>query len=242
MEESTSSSCAKALLNSWIARFGIPEHITSDRGSIFTVDLWTALAKLLGVQLHHTTACHPQASGLVERYHRTLKASLAARCTGHKWTSHLPWTLLGIRTTPKDGLIYSSAEMVYGQPLVVPGEFFPSNEDVSIQQLRAAVGDLAPCRPTRQSARSTYVPPDLKNSQYVFVRTDAHRPPLTHAYEGPFPVTQRNDKAFQLQLSNKTDWVSIDRLKPAYVDTTDLESTKYTRSGRPVVPPTRFNI
>jgi len=84
MEESTSSSCAKALLNSWIARFGIPEHITSDRGSTFTADLWTALAKLLGVQLHHTTAYHPQANGLVERYHRTLKASLAARCTGHK--------------------------------------------------------------------------------------------------------------------------------------------------------------
>ena len=49
---------------------------------------------------------------------------------------------------PKDGLNHSSAEMVYGQPLVVPGEFFlyDSTADQShAESLRRIVRDLAPC-------------------------------------------------------------------------------------------------
>ena len=36
-------SCALALITNWIARFGVPEHIFSDRGMQFTSDLWTAV-------------------------------------------------------------------------------------------------------------------------------------------------------------------------------------------------------
>ena len=125
MEEASTMSCATALLNAWVSRFGLPEQMTSDRGSVFTSDIWSSLAKLLGVNLHYTTAYHPQANGMVERFHRTLKASLTAICSSYDWHSQLPWVLLGLRTMPKDGLTHSAAEMVYGQPLVVPGEFFP---------------------------------------------------------------------------------------------------------------------
>ena len=74
--DETAESCAGALLTSWVARFGLPEHITSDRGGVFISNLWTNLALFLGIQLHHTTAYHPQSNGMIERWHRTLKASL----------------------------------------------------------------------------------------------------------------------------------------------------------------------
>eukprot|EP00731_Ephydatia_muelleri_P036428 Em0253g8a len=96
--------------------------MTSDRG---TSQLCNSIAQLLGIQVHHTAAYHPQANGLVERFHRHLKASLCARLTGPNWTADLPWVLLGIRTAPKDDLGCSSAELVYGTPLAVPVEFFP---------------------------------------------------------------------------------------------------------------------
>ena len=35
MEDKTVTSCASALLGSWVSRFGIPDHITSDRGGQF---------------------------------------------------------------------------------------------------------------------------------------------------------------------------------------------------------------
>ena len=116
MEDSTTVSCATGLLDAWISRFGLPEHMTSDCGSVFTSDVLSSLAQLLGVNLHHTTSFHPQANGMVERWHRTLKASLTARCSTSDWCSQLPWVLLGLRTMPKEGLIHSSATQHSASP------------------------------------------------------------------------------------------------------------------------------
>ena len=54
-----------------------------------------------------------------------MKAALRASLTGGDWADRLPWVMLGLRSAPKDDLQASSAELVYGQPLCVPGEFLP---------------------------------------------------------------------------------------------------------------------
>ena len=180
------------------------------------------------------------------------------------WCSQLPWVLLGLRTMPKDGLNHSSAEMVYNnnnnnnifisymlhvfvnsQPLVVPGEFFPydSTADQShAESLRRIVRDLAPCRPSKQHQHTTtYVPAELKSSDYVF-REDAHKPPLSYPYRGSYRVLARADKSYRVQLDNREDWISIDRLKPAYLDVDDHNRDVVTRSGRTSRPPLRFDM
>ena len=101
---------ARTFSSEWIARHGVPEQITSDRGSQFTSQLWTNVCELMGMSVNHTTAYHPQANGLVERFHRRLKEALRARLTGPNWIDELPWVLLGIRTTPKEDLNISPAE------------------------------------------------------------------------------------------------------------------------------------
>ncbi|XP_068205299.1 uncharacterized protein [Palaemon carinicauda] len=126
METATSMSCTLASLSGWIAKFGIPEYITSDRGTTFTSKLWTSLANLLGIILPQTTVYKPAANGLVEDFHRTLKAALKSHCKDYSWFTQLSWVLLGLRTTPKDALDVSAAGMVYGDGLVVHPEFFPS--------------------------------------------------------------------------------------------------------------------
>ena len=126
MRSATADSAAEALIKSWVTRFGVPDTITSDRGAAFVSDLWTALAKLMGARVHRTTAYNPACNGLVERSHRTMKAALTSRCACGDWHFHLPWVMLGLRTCPKEGLLVSPAEMVFGETLAVPGEFFPS--------------------------------------------------------------------------------------------------------------------
>ena len=42
---------------------GIPTVIESDRDMIFTSNLWQALFKSLGVNLHFSTAYHPETDG-----------------------------------------------------------------------------------------------------------------------------------------------------------------------------------
>ena len=115
--------CTNALIRGWISRFGVPADITSDRGPQFTSSLWSNLNKMLGIKQQHTTAYHPQANGMVERLHRQLKDSLKARTTSPHWMEHLPFTLLGLRTTWREELGCSPAELVYGSTLRVPGEF-----------------------------------------------------------------------------------------------------------------------
>ena len=57
---------------------GVPADMTSDRGTQFISKLWQAMSEYLGTQLHLTTTYQPQANGLVERFHRTLKSSITA--------------------------------------------------------------------------------------------------------------------------------------------------------------------
>ena len=72
----STTECASALFHGWIARFGVPAIITSDRGAQFTSFLWSAICNLLGIIHNKTTTFHPQANGMVERFHRQVKNSL----------------------------------------------------------------------------------------------------------------------------------------------------------------------
>ena len=61
-----------------------------------------------------------------------MKASLIARLSGSDWLSELPWILLGIRTAPKEDIGVPSAELVYGSPLTVPGDFLAKSTEQDI--------------------------------------------------------------------------------------------------------------
>ena len=232
-------SLARAMLHNWVNRFGTPEHITSDRGSQFTSTLWSQLATLLGTELHQTTSYHPQANGMVERFHRYLKAALRARLNGPNWVDELPWVLLGLRTAPKEDLHTSAAEMVYGAPLLVPGDFVcPSDDPVAAAELLGKLRDeIAKLRPTPASRHGTavsHVPNSIINADCVFIRHDAHRGPLHRIYDGPYRVIEHTDKTFVLDIGGRLETVSIDRLKCAHADSASpIMPAQPPRRGRP---------
>ena len=93
--------------HTWVSRFGVPLSLTSDRGGQFESQVWNRVMTLLGINCFRTSCYHPQANGMVERFHRQLKASLTASSScREKWvdTYTLPLTLLGIRTALKEDL------------------------------------------------------------------------------------------------------------------------------------------
>ena len=83
--------CSLAFAQSWVSLFGSPSHISCNRGAQFTSTLWRKLALFLGAQLHHSTAYHPQAQGLIERVNRTLKTALKCADAPTDWYDNLPW-------------------------------------------------------------------------------------------------------------------------------------------------------
>ena len=223
LRDTSTVTCAQALVTHWISRFGVPVHITSDRGAQFTSQLWSSVAQFLGTQLHHTTAYHPQSNGIVERFHRHLKSALRARLSGPSWTMDLPWVLLGIRTAPREDLGCSTAELVYGYPLTVPGDFVSSQVHTSdrfseLRQVRNHARALKALPTSKHGATRHSLPHDLQKAKFVFIRRDAHRTPLQRPYEGPFRVIEPGPKTFRLDIGGRTETVTVDRLKQAHVD------------------------
>jgi hypothetical protein len=64
----------------------------------------------------------------VERFHRTLKAAIMCHAD-QNCTKALPLVLLRIRTSFKEDLQASVAELVYGEPLQIPGELLTPTAD-----------------------------------------------------------------------------------------------------------------
>ncbi|XP_011638092.1 uncharacterized protein LOC105427839 [Pogonomyrmex barbatus] len=114
--------------NGWICRFGTPLRITTDQGRQFESQLFNQLAAFTGTTHHRTTAYHPQANGMVERFHRQFKAAIRCRANP-RWTEELPTILLGIRATFREDLHTTIAEMIYGESLRLPGQFLTESSN-----------------------------------------------------------------------------------------------------------------
>ena len=171
LSSTTTTEVARAFIACWVSRFGTPADLTSDRGPQFTSELWTAVAEGLGVKLHRTTAYNPQGNGLCERFHRSMKAALRASLTDSNWADRLPWVMLGLRSAPKEDLQTSSAELVYGQPLRVPGEFLPEaaspwSADSHRVVSRGVADAFVPIPTSRHCMPQSYVPKDLLLARY----------------------------------------------------------------------------
>ena len=237
LPDTTAESCSTAFINGWIARFGVPLHVTTDRGVQFTSKLWQDLTQALGSNVHLTTAYHPQANGMVERLHRTLKAALKCRLSGPNWVTELPWVMLGLRSTPKDDIGASTAELVYGSPLIIPGSLWAGEEELSrpevLKTVRKATDFLPKASRQRNTKRTSYIPNSLNSAEYVFVREDKVRAPLAAPYLGPFKVLEKNDSAFKIDTGGNFDWIARDRLKSAFVDEDFTSDAKLRPRGRP---------
>ncbi|CAH8592681.1 unnamed protein product [Schistosoma guineensis] len=220
----TAETVAKVFMQNWVTIFGTPITITTDRGAQFESELFNNLAKLLGSNRIRCTAYHPQANGMVERFHRQLKTALISHSNPNQWTEFLPLVMLGIRTSVKTDAQCSAAELVFGTTLRLPGEFINPNTNSQklnlenyVDQLRHHMSKIKPIS-TREQSRAVYIPKDLSNCTHVWIRCDKIKAPLSPPFEGPFKVVSRKSKYFVIQKHGNIDTVSIDRLKPAYLD------------------------
>ncbi|GBM51893.1 Retrovirus-related Pol polyprotein from transposon 412 [Araneus ventricosus] len=223
----TAETVAREFYDHWISHFGMPYSVITDQGSQFRSELFKNIGIICGFKVCTTTAYHPQCNGKIERIHRTLKAAIRAH-NSIKWTQTLSTVLLGLRSALSGGTNYTIAQMVYGQPIKLPGEFFENSKsildtDTFAKELQKQMQLLKPLDTRRHHSQKIFVHKDLHTCTHVFIRIDRVRKSLEPPYDGPFPVVKRHDKYFTVTIKGKDITISIDRLKPAYLLLTEVD-------------------
>lgn len=223
----TAQSVAIAFTNGWVSRFGVPLQVVTDRGTQFESELFAELSSILGFTRIRTTSYNPKANGMIERFHRSLKASIMARKAN--WFTSLPIVLLGLRMSPK-AHEFSPFTAVTGSyimcphPILSPESVIPTTyesitsfvkEMQTINFFDHSTGDC-------HSLPSSYVPRELHNATHVWLRLDRVRKSLEAPYTGPFEVVTRKPKYYVIKLPQGDTTVCIDRLKPAVIPSPKL--------------------
>lgn len=222
LTDTTASSVAIAFISGWISRFGVPLEVVTDRGSQFQSEFFANLSSIIGFHHIRTTSYNPRANGIIERFHRTLKASIM--CRQENWYQSLPLVMLGLRMSP-NSLQFSPFTAVTGSFMSCPHpiidktkQIVTSNETIeqfvkdmqSINFYDFSSGDC-------HASSTPHIPKELDSSSHVWLRTDRVKKSLEAPYTGPYKVLQRQPKFFIIQLPQGDTSVSIDRLKPAFL-------------------------
>ena len=218
--------CAKILINTWIARFGVPSRIISDNGPQFVSLLWKEIARRMGYRHNFTTAYHPQSNGKVERFHKTLKQQLRCRLRGRTdWVAQLPFALLGTRTLCNSDTGVAPCELVYGQKLDLPPLNLQQKEPIGdesqfVGKLNKGIKAQLTPRPTPwhsgSKSQGYYVPLKLQNCEQVLIVTKRPRNALEPFYTGPYFVKARKGKTMTVLGSAGPQVISMDRCIPYY--------------------------
>jgi hypothetical protein len=222
IKDTPADTCIEEFTAGWVARFGTASVITTDKGAQFSSAVWANFCQQIGAKHVHTTACHPQSNGMVERLHRQLKEGLHAREAGDRWLEHLPWVMLGLRAAPKEQARVSSADVVNGIPLTLPGQHGrpPERTDwpsipstVHLQQVESQQADSG------------------VGTGYCYVQ----RPPgvgLKPLFDGPYEILEVRPKTVLVKMGPTQQWISRDRVKPYQGSTPPMVAAR-RGPGRP---------
>lgn len=185
---------ARAVLNQYISRHGIPTAIHSDRGgNVHTADLIQALYKLMGIEKTATTAYRPQSNGGVERFNGTLKGLLWAYCQENpkNWLNCLDQVMFAYRTTVHSATGYSPFFLRYGVHPRLPVDIVAGSRPPQIES-----------KAQNQHARDLYY---KLHDVYTFVRK--------HLNSKQVSMKKQFDRAAHVIKYKPGDWVYV--WKPA---------------------------
>lgn len=141
-----------------------------------------------------------------------------------QWVDSLPIVLLGLRTSLKEDINTSAAELVFGTTLRIPGEFLVDSETTDPQQiyvnkLREHMRAIRPVPTAHHSKRKPFTHKTLYTCSHVLLKIIGGKKSLDQPFDGPHKVLERlSDVVFKIEVNGEPMTVSTERLKPVFLE------------------------
>ena len=198
---------------------GLPAVITSDQGTEFNNALNRQLMRDFGIDHRLTTAYHPQANGLDERFNQTLVNALSkfAQENRYLWDTKLAEVVYAYNTAVQESTKHTPFEAMFGRMARLPVDFNSSSHydpDAVLEECCESdqvdeVELLARRRKTEQVIRENIANAQAKQKRYYdqrhgaaacfgvgsfvlkkdFTRSKRKGGKLDYRWQGPFVIT-----------------------------------------------------
>jgi hypothetical protein len=201
---------------------GLPQTIVSDRDRIFTSKLWQELFSALKVDLHFSTAYHPESDGQTERVNQCLEQYLRTMAFQQpkkwsQWLTTAEWWYnssyhTSIKTSPFEALYEYSPPLL--QEILIPDNT-SAEAQVTLQEKSVMLQTLQQNLLLAQKKMKKYAdlnrtPRTFQVGDMVYLKVQPHRETalgqgnslkLSSKFYGPFRILQRvGQLAYKLLL------------------------------------------
>lgn len=228
------STVAKALVEGFILRYGVPHTVASDQGTEFLNQVFQKICKLLKIEQLQSTAYHHESIGALENSHKVLGAYLRSYVSEKHtdWSTWLPYYVFCYNTSVHSETGYTPFELIFGRQCDLPSNLVKQVEpvynydDYVIElkhKLQIAHKDARETLIGKKIARKNRF--DLeertKSSNFeigslVLLRNE-NRKKLDPIYIGPYEVLSQKGVNCDIKYENKRITVHKNRLKPFYI-------------------------
>lgn len=238
ISDQTSETVARALVHSFITRFGVPKEILTDQGSSFTAELVANLCKFLRIQKLQTTAYHPMSNGRTEITHKTLARMLSHYVNKYQndWDEYLPYVCMAYNSQYHESLGYSPYEIVFGREMNTPLESDLNITDETerfdehIESLRCKLAEIKQVtqkfqKKSRVKQKSQYdkrsKPRQFYEGQKVYLYVPQIKryrvKKLSKLWRGPYRIIKViSEHNVTIRVRKRDVTVHVNRLKPVF--------------------------
>ena len=230
IKNKATNTVAKAFVENFILKYGVPERIASDRGTEFMSELFSSVAKLLHIEKLNSTAYYHQAIGALENTHKSLGNFLRIQCDSKlfSWTNWVPYYEFAYNNTIHTKTNYTPFHLVYGKLSKMPSNLTDVepepmyNIDDYCKQLKSKLqishhevrNRLIEEKSKRVSETNKKAKLQLyKSGDLVWLKNETAKK-LEAKYNGPYKILEDMNPNVKILINKKEDLIHKSRIKP----------------------------
>lgn len=213
--DNTAKTTAKAFLQEFIFRLGVPRRLITDRGVHFANELMHNLTILLGINHIQTSAYHPQANGLVERFNATFHVQLAKLCNDdlNDWDEYLSSVIYAYNTGTHSTTGFSPYQLMFvRKPFLplnhTPTEFHFNRPNQYWNQVTKCFKFLKQAARSRSNIQQEYskrrydanrIDVEYRVNDLVLWRLPGYRGKFQERFSGPYTIVKATPPSYTIQ-------------------------------------------